>query len=229
MVSEQGLQFYVREHVFIPLGIGDTTYLPDPSVYDRIAPTRGIEGPESPNADEPVTLQGVVHDGNARGIGGVSGNAGLFGTARDVAAFGEAMRAGSQITMTFGTAGSFRQGTPLFSQLSSSLGEAVRRGPATTSLFSAGLFPRLMKNQLADIGGQSLMFFTYTNPLCPMGELLSESSVGHSGYTGTLLVIDPALELVLVLLTNRVYTDLEGKQWLATRRRFLNMLAASLF
>ena len=227
ILSERTLDIYVRENVFIPLGLGDTTFLPDPSVHDRIAPTKGVEGPEKPDAANPITLQGTVHDGNARGIGGVAGNAGLFGTARDVAAFGEAIRQGPHMAMTFGTSSGFRSGS---APSAASMGDSMRRGPATTSLFSAATFPRLLKNQVEpSVGAQTLMFFAHPNPLCPMGELLSNETVGHSGYTGTLITIDPALELVVVVLTNRVYTDLEGKNWLALRRRFLNMLAASVF
>jgi CubicO group peptidase (beta-lactamase class C family) len=52
--------------------------------------------------------------------------------------------------------------------------------------------------------------------------------VGHSGYTGNVLTIDPEHELVVAVLTNRVYLDRDGSKWLTVRRKFLNALAAAI-
>jgi CubicO group peptidase (beta-lactamase class C family) len=54
------------DRIATPLGVA-TTFAPDP---DRCAPCEG--------------LRGVVHDENARAMGGAAGHAGLFSTARDV-------------------------------------------------------------------------------------------------------------------------------------------------
>jgi CubicO group peptidase (beta-lactamase class C family) len=43
----------------------------------------------------------------------------------------------------------------------------------------------------------------------PWGEGLSRSSYGHTGYTGTSMVVDPTRGLTIVLLTNRVYVSRE--------------------
>ncbi|MEU9074469.1 serine hydrolase domain-containing protein [Kitasatospora sp. NPDC048538] len=67
--------------VWRPLGMTDTRYGPlDPAEADRTAPT---EYDERTGAH----LCGVVHDPSARLLGGVSGNAGAFSTARDLARF----------------------------------------------------------------------------------------------------------------------------------------------
>lgn len=173
-----------HERVFTPLGLSSLTFAPDPP---SCAPTTAREGSES----EPTRLQGIVHDGNARAIragGGVSGNAGLFGAAADVARFGEALRSGR--------------------------------------FFGAPTRARLLTSQSTP-PGHTFGFFCQPNPLVPQGELLSDATVGHSGFTGTLLTIDPAFDLTVVLLTNAVYGD--GKsEFLRWRRRFLNSVAGSL-
>jgi CubicO group peptidase (beta-lactamase class C family) len=43
-----------------------------------------------------------------------------------------------------------------------------------------------------------------------MSGLASSQTYGHTGYTGTSIVIDPRRELVLVLLTNRVHPTRHG-------------------
>ena len=76
-VSGQRLDRYAREHVFGPLKMDDTQYLPDTSLLPRIAPTE-IDPWRARH------IRGEVHDENAFMLGGVSGHAGLFSTARDV-------------------------------------------------------------------------------------------------------------------------------------------------
>jgi CubicO group peptidase (beta-lactamase class C family) len=42
-------------------------------------------------------------------------------------------------------------------------------------------------------------------PLSSAGDLMSDQAVGHTGFTGTSLWIDPTYNVVMVLLTNRVH------------------------
>lgn len=64
-----------------PLGMADTRYGPlDAALAERAAPTEYDERTGT-------HLRGVVHDPSARLLGGVSGNAGAFSTARDLARF----------------------------------------------------------------------------------------------------------------------------------------------
>jgi len=67
--------------IFAPLGMKDTTYRPEKKLWPTIAPT------EIDNNLRHRLVQGEVHDENAYAIGGVSGHAGLFSTAPDLAAF----------------------------------------------------------------------------------------------------------------------------------------------
>ena len=77
-VTGERLDAYAAKHVFGPLKMIDTRYLPLAADSARIAPTeidpwRGRH------------LRGEVHDENAFALGGVSAHAGLFSTAADVA------------------------------------------------------------------------------------------------------------------------------------------------
>ncbi len=77
---------FAAENVFKPLGMKRTCYNPPPDLLPLCVPTLVIDG---------KPLRGVVHDPLARLQGGVSGNAGLFSTADDLAVFAQMMlRAG---------------------------------------------------------------------------------------------------------------------------------------
>jgi CubicO group peptidase (beta-lactamase class C family) len=76
-VSGQPLERFLRERVFTPLGMRETTYLPAETLRPRIAPTEVDPWRQR-------HLRGEVHDENAFALGGVSGHAGLFSTAQDL-------------------------------------------------------------------------------------------------------------------------------------------------
>lgn len=84
-VSGQNLEFFVQHKVLAPLAMADTGFLPAAGRRQRIAPTTWSAG-------EP--RRGQVHDPLAAQLGGVAGNAGLFGTAGDLARFARALLAG---------------------------------------------------------------------------------------------------------------------------------------
>jgi CubicO group peptidase (beta-lactamase class C family)/beta-glucosidase-like glycosyl hydrolase len=70
-----------KSTIFSPLGMKDTMYRPPKKLWPQIAPT------EIDNQLRHRLVQGEVHDENAFAIGGVSGHAGIFSTAPDLAAF----------------------------------------------------------------------------------------------------------------------------------------------
>jgi len=80
-LSGQPLQNYTERHVFGPLKMQHTRYLPPASWRAKIAPTEFDETRRM--------LRGVVHDPTARRMGGVAGHAGLFSTAGDLAIFAQ--------------------------------------------------------------------------------------------------------------------------------------------
>ncbi len=70
-----------NEYIFSPLAMSDSMYKPPKRVWPSIAPT------EFDANFRKRLIQGEVHDENAFAIGGVSGHAGVFSTAPDLAAF----------------------------------------------------------------------------------------------------------------------------------------------
>ena len=70
-----------KSYIFSPLGMKDSMYKPPKKLWPTIAPT------EIDNNFRHRLIQGEVHDENAFAIGGVSGHAGVFSTAPDLAAF----------------------------------------------------------------------------------------------------------------------------------------------
>jgi len=80
-VTGMPLNEYTATHVFAPLDMQETAFLPPASWVPRIAPTQYDE--------DGIMLRGVVHDPTARRMGGVAGHAGLFSTADDLAKFAQ--------------------------------------------------------------------------------------------------------------------------------------------
>jgi CubicO group peptidase (beta-lactamase class C family) len=187
-------------HVATPLRLVDTFFLPsrEPALVARrmkgrdVVPTR-------------VTLErgeilGEVDDDNAWAMGGVAGHAGLFGTARDVAALGQAWLdalAGRSRWLAAETAARFtvrdRQ-TP---------GSERALGWDTPSRQGSSLGARLGRG--------------------------AKGAVGHLGFTGTSLWIDLDREVVCALLTNHVHPDGSDKERIrAFRGRFHDAVAEGL-
>jgi CubicO group peptidase (beta-lactamase class C family) len=123
----------------------------------------------------------VVHDRNARDVGGVAGHAGLFSTAGDLARY-------AQWWLREGTI----EGRPLVSPgiMPSFLEHRTASGTRLLGWDSPDL-------TLA--GGSAF------------GTLLSPSAYGHTGWTGTQLWIDPEKDLFVVLLTNRSLNPRVGR------------------
>jgi len=106
--------------------------------------------------------------------------------------------------------------------------EAIRTGGKP--ILSRAAVERMSASQIAPIiGAQSYGWFCAGNDYLPQGDLFSDQSFGHSGFTGTAVLIDPAFDVSLILLTNRVVNQNEdGSRFLRLRRLWLNAMAASL-
>jgi CubicO group peptidase (beta-lactamase class C family) len=87
-VSGQTLDVFAKENIFEPMGMHDTCYNPPAELTGRIAATELKNGKPK---------RGVVHDPLAELMGGVSGNAGVFTTASDLAIFCRMILSGGKI------------------------------------------------------------------------------------------------------------------------------------
>jgi len=79
-VSGRSIAEFAARNIFGPLGMSRTMFRPPAEFIERCVPTRIIDG---------TPLRGIVDDPLARLQGGISGNAGLFSTADDLAVFSE--------------------------------------------------------------------------------------------------------------------------------------------
>lgn len=168
-VSEKNVHEFSREHIFAPIGMKSTGYLPSETLRVKAAPTEQRDG---------KWMQGEVHDPRAFKLGGVAGHAGLFSTAEDVAVY-------AQMMLGRGEYGGVRV-------LSPETVERMTRGDPVSS------------------GIRGLGWDKRTGFSTNRGELLSDSAFGHGGFTGTVLWIDPKLDLFFIFLSNRVHPNGKG-------------------
>lgn len=163
--AASGIPFdqYVETHIFQPLGMYSTHYG---------ARSRNIAATEIPPGDT-LPLVGIVHDPLAQKMNnGISGNAGLFSTASDLALLGQFLLRNKQEEV-------IRMMTSVPDSLQSVTRHCLGWG-----------------KQAADI--------TY------MGTEMSENAYAHTGYTGTLMAVDPDRDIAVILLTNRVHPQPKG-------------------
>ncbi len=164
-----------------PMGLSQTGFLPNGwmSASDRAARMVATDARSSRGL-----LRGVVHDDVANALGGVAGHAGVFSTAADLAAIGQMMLDG----------GTYR-GKRIVSQ------DGIRK---MVTNVNQGL--RAIDPERPDRPSDHGLGMTINQPWL-MGRLASGQAYGHSGFTGTSLVVCQRRKLVLVLLTNRAHPN----------------------
>jgi uncharacterized protein YbbC (DUF1343 family)/CubicO group peptidase (beta-lactamase class C family) len=197
-VSGERLDRYAAAHVFEPLGMKDTMFLPPAALRPRIAPTERCDPLAWPctRPDAPF-LRGVVHDPTSRRMGGVAGHAGLFSTAADLSIF-------CRMLLHDGTL----NGVRILS-------------PATIAKMTAPATPPGM----ADVRGLGWdIDSVYSSN---RGELFPIGSYGHTGFTGTSLWLDPSSGSYVIFLSNRVHPDGKGDVT-PLRARVATVAAAAL-
>jgi uncharacterized protein YbbC (DUF1343 family)/CubicO group peptidase (beta-lactamase class C family) len=180
-VSGLSLDRFARERIFEPLGMKDTMFNPPSSVTPRIAPTESCTRFGWPcQGPEMTMLRGFVHDPTARRMGGVAGHAGLFSTAADLATFCRMLLDGGA-----------HEGSRILS-------------PLAVEKMTTAATPEPEANARA-LGWDIDSTFSANR-----GELLPIGSFGHTGFTGTSIWIDPATQIFVVFLSNRVHPDGKG-------------------
>ena len=125
-------------------------------------------------------IRGVVHDPTARRMGGVAGHAGLFSTADDLAVF-------CQMLLNDGAYG----GRRILSPLTVKAMTAPWTPPDESRVRGLGW----------DLDAVDITSINSFQNFCPFG---------HTGFTGTLLWLDPVSGLYVVFLSNRLHPDGKG-------------------
>ncbi|MEM7571307.1 MAG: glycoside hydrolase family 3 N-terminal domain-containing protein [Bacteroidota bacterium] len=176
-LSAMPLDEYVEEHFYRPLGIQELVYRP----LERFSKSR-IPPTERDDYFRKQTVHGYVHDMGAAMLGGVSGHAGLFGRAHDLAiVFQMLLQDGFYGGRQYLKAETIR----LFTQ----------RYPGETRRGLGFDMKQLNPNRNMN-----------------MSKMASERAFGHLGFTGTCAWADPEEELVFIFLSNRTYPTMRNNR-----------------
>jgi beta-glucosidase-like glycosyl hydrolase/CubicO group peptidase (beta-lactamase class C family) len=200
-LSGKKYETYLADNFYKPLGATTLGYNPlKRFASDRIIPT------ERDTFFRMEALHGYVHDEGAAMLGGVSGNAGLFGTAEDLAKL-------YQMYLWKG----FYGGKQFLE--TSTLNEFTRYQYDSLKIRRGLGFDK-------PIIGNDTLAFNDSYP-CPSA---SPASFGHSGYTGTFVWADPTNGLLYVFLCNRVYPTRDNNKLtdLYIRKSILEALYESI-
>jgi beta-N-acetylhexosaminidase len=183
LLGKEDYESYLKDNFYHPLGAYSLTYRP--YLYqpiDKIDPT------EFDKAFRKEQLQGFVHDEAAAVLGGISGNAGLFGTINDAAKV-------MQMYLNYGYYGGDRY-----------LSEATmkdwtrRHFEKSDNRRGYGFDKPYPRNNLRKPAE------AYPAPMS------SDASFGHSGFTGTFAWADPETGILFLFFSNRVYPTRENNE-----------------
>lgn len=177
-VTSKDLDTYLKENFYNKLNLKKTTFNPlKYGIAKNVVAATELNGNTRDNTIDFVnarkyTIQGEVHDEKAYySMGGVSGHAGLFSNAYEVAKL-------AQIIINEG-------------------------GYDNIKFFDKTTLDNFVKpkdiNASYGLGWRRQGDFIYK---WAFSGLASRETVGHTGWTGTLTVIEPSQNLVIVLLTN---------------------------
>ncbi len=169
-ISGMSLDVFLDQEFFQPMQLSRISYIPlRRFAKEDIAPTlqkdflrKGV-------------LQGYVHDPDAALLGGISGNAGMFATAHDVAMVHQMLLNNGELN---GKRYLCAETCQLFANTTSSSG---RRGLGFDKPNTTG------------------------SGFNPCSASAPSAVYGHTGYTGTCGWVDPIHQFVFVFLSNRTY------------------------
>lgn len=180
-ITGKKLENYTKDTFYYPLGMTSTTFKPrEHFPLNKIAPT------ENDTAWRQQLLRGDVHDPGAAMFGGVSGHAGLFSNAYDLALLYQMLLNGGELN---GVRYLKKETIDKFTAYSSDIS---RRGLG---------FDKPEKDNLVRLEAYP-------------ARSASPLTFGHTGFTGTCVWVDPAYNLVYIFLSNRVTPDGDNKKLL---------------
>lgn len=179
-LTGENYEAYLRKHFYEPLGANTIGYNPYKRFdLNRIVPT------ERDTFFRMQQLHGTVHDEGAAMMAGVSANAGLFGTANDLAKlFQMYQNGGVYAGKQYIAANSLKEFTSRSYEK-----EGNRRGL-----------------------GFDKPLITYDYMKSYIAKSASSSSFGHSGYTGTLVWSDPDTGILFIFFSNRVFPTRDNRK-----------------
>lgn len=176
-VTGRKYEDYLCEEFYKPLGAKGITYNPTRNYpLEKIVPT------EKERLRREILTHGYVHDEAAALLGGVSGNAGIFASAESLAPI-------LQMLLNKGTYGGKRY-------------------------FKRKTIKEWTQCQYPENGNHRALGFDrcrfedrviFTNRGYYYAPSVSDLGYGHSGFTGTMVWVDPKEDLVFVFLCNRVH------------------------
>ena len=176
-ITNQTIEDYLNEKFYQPMNLSHICYQPlSHFTREQIAPT------ENDTVFRMQLVWGDVHDQAAAMFGGVSGHAGLFSNAHDLAAL-------MQMFLDEGT----YQGVRYLK-------------PETVRYFTKAPFAASNDNRRG-IGFDKLPINKKGS--CTASKSGSMRGYGHTGFTGTFVWADPSNNTVIIFLSNRVYPDTE--------------------
>jgi serine-type D-Ala-D-Ala carboxypeptidase len=182
----EDLDQWLKKHIYLPLGLTRTGFRPidrNGAVnLERIAATEDCPWRKK-------VLRGEVHDENSYAVGGISGQAGLFGSAFDI----------FKILRALKRAFDRPRGSHLFNGRLVRLFWTRQTDPENTT--------------------RALGFDTPSETDSSAGRWFSRQSVGHLGFTGTSFWFDLRKDLMVILLTNRVHPTRDNQKIRAFRPR----------
>lgn len=172
-VSGMPLDAYVKAQFYDPLNMSSTVFRPrDCFPLNYVAPT------EEELGFRQQLIHGDVHDPGAAMFGGVSGHAGLFSNAYDLAVLAEVLLNGGALN-----------GHRFFQK------ETIDYFTAYQSDSRRGLgFDKPERNNTA-------------RPDPYPARSASYRTFGHTGFTGTCVWMDPEKHLTFIMLSNRVHNN----------------------
>jgi beta-glucosidase-like glycosyl hydrolase/CubicO group peptidase (beta-lactamase class C family) len=175
-ITGEPLDVSVQKYFYEPMGMMTMTYTPLKKFdVNRIVPTE-----KNPDFRKGI-LQGYVHDPGAAMLGGVSGHAGLFSNATDLAIL-------MQMLLNGGTYNGVR-----FLK------------PETIELFTK----QQSKDSRRGLGFDKAEMDK--SKISPASQYCSAFSFGHTGFTGTQVWADPKQGLIYVFLSNRTNPSSENR------------------
>lgn len=201
-ISGQSLRDFARQNLFDVLGMSHTDYLPcrrdkDGKWITTVDADFSNLAPTEKQPDGSV-LCGQVHDPLARVLnGGISGNAGVFSCAEDIALLCAALQNDGEWN-----------GRRILSPLAVKTMRTVPRATATL-----GRTP----------GWDNFSAYASNN-----GDYFGPNTYGHTGYTGTSIIIDPDTDTSVILLINAVHPE-DGHSVVRLRSLIANVVASSIY